>query len=154
MPAQVSKANAYAVLSAPSGAVSKSVAYAVLSAGISVEVSKAVVYAVLAMGASINDVTPPTGSPLGGTPVTLNGTGFTGSTGATFDGVAATDFVVVDDETITCKAPPHAAGGPVDVTVVGPNVTKEAAFTYAWTLTCTPNHGTALGGTRVTITRS
>ena len=54
-------------------------------------------------------VTPDHGTPLGGTVVTLTGSGFSangaGGNTITFDGVAATGIVVVDDSTVTCTAP-------------------------------------------------
>lgn len=41
---------------------------------------------------------------------TLTGTGFTGATGVTFGGTAATSVVVVNSTTITCLVPAHATG--------------------------------------------
>ena len=67
----------------------------------------------------------------GGTNVTITGDGFTDATGATFGGVAATSFVVVNDTTITCTTPAHAAGA-VDVAVANPvrDGTLTDGFTY------------------------
>lgn len=61
-------------------------------------------------------ITPDTGGTLGADPVTIAGAGFTGATGVTFDGTAATDVVAVSDTTITCLTPAHAVGL-VDVVV-------------------------------------
>ncbi|WP_423064228.1 IPT/TIG domain-containing protein [Candidiatus Paracoxiella cheracis] len=102
-------------------------------------------------------VNPNTGTTAGGTAVTITGTGFTGATGATFDGVAATDFTVVNDTTITCTTPAHAAGS-VNVAVTGPggSGTVTNVFTYENPTpnptTVNPNTGTTAGGTAVTIT--
>ena len=60
--------------------------------------------------ANPTSVVPNSGSTLGGTVVTIGGTGFTGTTTVTFGGVLATGIHVVDDTTITATAPPHAAG--------------------------------------------
>jgi hypothetical protein len=63
--------------------------------------------------------------------VTITGTGFTGATGVTFDGIAATNVVVVNDTTITATSPAHAVDI-VDVVVQSPNGdgTLTNAFTY------------------------
>ncbi|WP_423062806.1 IPT/TIG domain-containing protein [Candidiatus Paracoxiella cheracis] len=104
-------------------------------------------------------VNPNTGSTAGGTAVTITGTGFTGATGATFDGVAATDFTVVNDTTITCTTPAHAAGS-VNLAVTGPggSGTLTDGFTYEETIpnptSINPNSGSTSGGTNVTITGS
>lgn len=57
-----------------------------------------------------------------GTPVTLTGTNFTGATGVTFGGTAATSVVVVSATSITCVAPAHAAGL-IDIVVTTPGGT-------------------------------
>lgn len=75
----------------------------------------------------------PVGGPAaGGTSVTIDGSGFTGATGVTFGGVAATGLVVLSDSEIDCVAPAHAVGA-VDVVVTTPagTGTDVAAFTYA-----------------------
>lgn len=64
-------------------------------------------------------ITPFRGKGYGGTLVTLTGSGFTGATGVTFDGVPATDLTVVDDTELTCKTPSHVHGD-VDVEVTTP----------------------------------
>lgn len=92
---------------------------------------------------------------MGGTSVTVTGSAFTYATGVTFDGVAATDFVVVGDTTITCTAPAHAAGA-VDVMVQSPygNGTLVEAFMYETipVLTgLTPEDGPDIGGTPVVL---
>jgi len=80
---------------------------------------------------TLTTVTPSTGVAAGGTSVTLAGTNFTGATGATFGGTAATSFVVVNSTQITCTTPAHAVGA-VAVVVLHPNgnATKATGFTF------------------------
>jgi len=81
---------------------------------------------------TVTTVTPNTGVPGGSTAIALVGTNFTGATGVTFGGTAATSVVVVDDTHITCVTPAHAAGA-VDVVVTTPagSGTKTGGYTYA-----------------------
>src|SRR6185369_2883989 len=79
---------------------------------------------------SVLSVTPSSGTILGGTPVVIKGAGFTGATGVEFDGVAATDVVVVNDQRITAVTPAHAAGA-VDVEVLVGIGTLVGGYTYA-----------------------
>lgn len=80
---------------------------------------------------ALTSVAPQTGPTVGGTVLTLTGTGFTSVTGVTVGGVAATDVVVVNDTTITATAPAHAAGlVPVAVTNGADTSSKANAFTY------------------------
>ncbi len=72
------------------------------------------------------------GPELGGTSVTITGTGFAGATVVDFGTAAAVSFTVVNDTTITADSP--AGTGVVDVTVttpVGTTATSPAdQFTY------------------------
>jgi hypothetical protein len=68
---------------------------------------------------AVTGVSPGSGSHLGGTAVTITGTGFTGATAVDFGVTAATSVVVVSPEEITCVSPAHAAAT-VDVTVTTP----------------------------------
>lgn len=105
--------------------------------------------------ASAASITPVSGSEAGGTEVTISGSGFTGATGVTFDGIAGTAFTVVDDETVTVVTPAHAPG-PVDVIVVdGAGSSEPLGFTYvpaADVGVVDPSTGPEEGGTAVTIT--
>ena len=76
----------------------------------------------------ITSVTPNTGNLA--TPVTVSGVGFTNATDVTFDGVSATNIIIVNDTTITCDVP--AGTGTVDVVVERPtgDLTFPAGFTY------------------------
>lgn len=65
---------------------------------------------------TVTAVTPDRGSTVGGTSVTITGTGFTGATAVSFGGTPATSFSVVNDTTITAVTPAHVVGV-VDVTV-------------------------------------
>jgi hypothetical protein len=79
----------------------------------------------------LTGITPDSGTSLGGTTVTLSGTGLTGTTSVTFDGVAATNLIVLSDTEVTADTPPHLPGA-VDVQVVAPagSSTLAGAFTY------------------------
>ena len=72
----------------------------------------------------VSSVSPNQGSPAGGQPVTITGTGFTGATGVSFGSTAATSFTVNSNNSITAVAPPGAGGSKVDVTVTGPSGTS------------------------------
>ncbi len=79
----------------------------------------------------IMDIIPGTGPAAGGTAIAIQAThGATGAIGASFGGVPATDFVVVDDMNVTCTTPPGT--GTVDVVVSGPSnfATFVDGFTY------------------------
>ncbi|GIJ24716.1 IPT/TIG domain-containing protein [Micromonospora lutea] len=114
-------------------------------------------YTYLADGsaANVTGLTPTSGPTSGGTTVTITGTGFTGTTGVTFDGVPGTGFTVNPaGTTITVVTPPNTAG-PADVRLVFPAGTAAAPpFTYlAPTIaSVVPDSGPTTGGTTVTIT--
>ena len=67
---------------------------------------------------SITEITPMT-EVVAGQQITLNGTGFTGTTGVTIKGLAAT-FMVVDDGTIIVTVPPGLNGTAADIVVTQP----------------------------------
>jgi hypothetical protein len=66
--------------------------------------------------------------------VTLTGVGFTGATGVTFGGTAATSVNVVNSTTVTAVTPAHATGA-VDVVITTPSgsATSTNGFTYLTT---------------------
>lgn len=104
---------------------------------------------------TITSLSPAGGTSLGGTSVTITGTGFV--TGATVDfGGVACAVSAVTSTTITCTTGANAAGE-VDVTVLnldGQSVVATAAFTYLDPPTITsisPNAGSLSGGTTITI---
>lgn len=59
---------------------------------------------------TVTTISPRTGGVTGGSSVTITGTNFTGTTGVTIGGAAATSVVVVDATTITCKTPTGSEG--------------------------------------------
>ena len=80
----------------------------------------------VAEGPGLTSISP--AAELPGTVVTLTGTGFTGATGVSFNGTAATGFSVVSNTQITATVPVGASSGPVTVSnAAGPSNT--AAFT-------------------------
>ncbi len=107
----------------------------------------------------VTGVSPSTGPIAGGTVVTISGTGFTGATGVTLGGIAATALNVASDTTLLATTPAHAAGT-VDVLVTGPSgtsaVNSSAKFTYTGGLpvitSISPPGGPVTGGTVVTLT--
>jgi hypothetical protein len=76
-------------------------------------------------------VAPLIGSPAGGTPVTITGTGFTGATAVSFGGTAATSFTVNSDISISATAPAHSIG-PVTVSVTTPGGTSTVPGLFAY----------------------
>jgi len=91
---------------------------------------------------TIDTISPLSGPASGGTGVTLTGNGFTGATGITFGGVAATSVNVVDSNTLTAVTPAHATGA-VDVVVTTPSGagTKANGYTYLTTTVGQPAYG-------------
>jgi hypothetical protein len=100
---------------------------------------------------------PSSGPVAGGVSVIIAGTGFTGATAVTFDGIVAPDFTVDSATQITVTTPAHAVGV-TDVAVLSPNgdsVPGEFTFVPVAVLTSmTPAEGLVAGGTVVTLTGS
>ncbi|MGW3041744.1 IPT/TIG domain-containing protein [Kitasatospora sp. NPDC001159] len=81
---------------------------------------------------TITNFTPTSGSTVGGTQVTVTGTGLTGATAVSIAGVPATTFQVLNDTTIVATTAPHApTSGPVSVTTPGGTATSAGNYTYA-----------------------
>jgi hypothetical protein len=81
---------------------------------------------------SASSVSPSHGSSSGGTPVTISGAYLLDGASVTIGGVAASDVVVVNTETISARTGAHASGL-VDVTVHNPDgseATLAGSFTY------------------------
>jgi hypothetical protein len=100
----------------------------------------------------ISSFTPTSGP--AGTTVTLTGTGFTGATGVTFNGAAAT-FTVNTDAQITVTVPAGATTGKIAVTNPAGTATSAANYTVIILpviSSFTPTSGPA--GTTVTVTGS
>lgn len=79
---------------------------------------------------TFTSITPATGPIAGGTDVTIKGTNFSGVTAVTI-GVACTNVVVVDDETVTCTTGATTAGAKdVVLTDDAGTITGTGAYTY------------------------
>jgi IPT/TIG domain len=97
------------------------------------------------------------GPAVGGTPVTITGSAFTGVTEVRFGPASASDVTVVSSTSITVVSPAGTTGT-ADVTVITPNGTSALGskdqFKYeAPVITAVaPNTGSKVGGTRVTVT--
>ncbi|MFN0146431.1 MAG: beta strand repeat-containing protein, partial [Dehalococcoidia bacterium] len=79
---------------------------------------------------AISTISPASGTTLGGTPVTISGTNLTGTTGVTFDGLAAS-LQAVTAAAVNVLTPAHAAGA-VNVVLLNPNgnVTRNSAYQF------------------------
>jgi len=100
-------------------------------------------------------VLPNEGPEAGNTSVTISGRFFDSGLTVAFGSVAATDIVVVNSQTVTCKTP--AGVGIVNVTLRNPDL-QQATLTNAFTyypppdiLSITPDSGPEAGGTVVGI---
>lgn len=67
-------------------------------------------------GSTLTAISPTLGAAAGGTGFTLTGTGLTGVTNVTFDGIPATSVNVANSTTVTGVTPAHAVGA-VDVVI-------------------------------------
>jgi hypothetical protein len=109
---------------------------------------------------SVTGVSPDAGPLVGGTSVTISGTGFTSVTAIDFGSVPATSVTLVSSTSITADSPAGSVG-PADVTVTAAGGTSATSlsdvFTYAAVPTVSklsPAGGAATGGTVVTISGS
>lgn len=91
-------------------------------------------------GPTLTGVSPSSGSTAGGTSVTLSGSGFTGVTGVTFGGTAASSFTVNSVNQITATAPSHPAGT-VDVVVNATGGASAVSPASRYTYLAPPNSG-------------
>ena len=103
-------------------------------------------------------LTPSGGALAGGNTVTITGSGFTGATGVTFGGVLGTNLVVLNDSTITVRAPIHTPAETVQVRVVGKydlsannGVLDDYAYGAPVVSSLSPNHGPVAGGNTVVV---
>jgi IPT/TIG domain/PASTA domain len=80
---------------------------------------------------TITGVGPASGPISGGTPVTITGTNFEGTTAVSFGSTPAAGFIADSEGQITATAPAGAAGGvPVSVTTLAGTATSSQQFTY------------------------
>jgi hypothetical protein len=107
------------------------------------------------LGPTIVSVAPASGGAIGGTAVTITGTGFAGGAAVKIGGAAATSVVVVNATTITAVTPAGAAGT-VDVSVVqtaNVGATLAGGFTYTGGVAPPPPVSAATGFTPLTPCR-
>ena len=106
-------------------------------------------------GPVIEGVDPNTGPPQGGTPVQINGAGFSPGATVTFGGVPATSVIYDNPTHLTATAPP--GHGPVHIVVTVGTQSSPATGTDLFyysnpeVTSITPNAGPTAGGTVVTI---
>ncbi len=108
------------------------------------------VTAVAAPTPTITSFTPDSG-PVG-TAVTVTGTNFTGATGATLNGTAVTNFVVVSATSVTFDVPAGATSGAIVVTTAGGTATSLTTFTVAAAITALSPNAQVAGGPDVVLT--
>ncbi len=109
---------------------------------------------------TVTSLSPAVGLSLGGTSVTVSGTGFLSASAVQFGTLSATSFIVVSPTSIIATTP-AAAAGIVDVTVTTPTGTSTAtssdqfAYEAAPSVSAiSPSVGLPAGGNSVTITGS
>jgi hypothetical protein len=104
---------------------------------------------------TVAQMSPLSGSPAGGTEVTLRGQYLSSVQSVTFGGIPASALEVVSDNEIRVVSPPGPPTGPAAVTLIGVKGTVALAtpFTYLAPAVSSaiPNAGSPLGGTRVAI---
>jgi hypothetical protein len=105
----------------------------------------------------VTSVAPISGSTSGGTPVTIEGTGYQSGATVSIGGTAATGVTVVSSTSITATTPAHAAGA-VSVVVTNTDAqsgTLSNGFTYATAVptvtSISPATGPTTGGAGLTI---
>jgi hypothetical protein len=107
--------------------------------------------------AVIESLDPDRGPEVGGTAVTITGSGFLDATSVLVDGEPTTDFEIVSDEEIILTTPPHAPETVLVQVVTEVGASAPADFTYYAVTTVDgvdPDGGPVDGGTTVIITGS
>ena len=105
---------------------------------------------------ALSSISPATGSPVGGTNLTINGVGFEAGSTVIIGGVACNAVSVVSSNTITCTTQAHGAGS-VNVSVTHPDgriSTITGGFTYQngpTLVSITPTSGAIGGGTTLSL---
>lgn len=110
----------------------------------------------------LTGISPSSGSTLGGTVVSITGSGLSGATVVQFGGVHGTGLTVIDDRWLTVISPPNPPGT-VGISVINPDHTGNSAgaatvFRYDIPVpklsNISPSSGPTAGGTVVIITGS
>ncbi len=96
--------------------------------------SSSVVNAIIRQGISVSSVSPSSGTPSGGTSVTINGSGFLEATSVNFGATPTTSFTINSDTSITATSP--AGFGSVNINVtnsfgISSSTVPQDIFTYA-----------------------
>jgi hypothetical protein len=148
------------IMATAPAAAAGTVSVAVSSGSASASLPNAFTYrtSATASGLTLTTISPNTGPAVGGTLVTLTGTGFSGGAALYFGNVPATDVSSPGSSTILARTPLNVAGN-VPVTVVnsdGSSVTLASGFTYegsnGFALTSvSPSTGPAAGGSVIVI---
>lgn len=105
---------------------------------------------------SVTSVSPSAGATIGGTPVTISGSGFSFATSVKF-GTASASFTVVNDTTITATSPAGSGAVTVTVTTAGGTSVPSGGSTFSYSVSVpavsniSPASGPASGATLVTI---
>lgn len=106
---------------------------------------------------TVTSISPTSGTTVGGTTITINGTNFTGATVVNFGASVAASFTINSVTSITATSP--AGSGTVDITVTTLDGTSSIGvadhYTYVPPPTITgisPSSGPITGGTVITIT--
>jgi uncharacterized repeat protein (TIGR01451 family) len=105
-------------------------------------------FLVIGPGPYITDFSPDHGT--AGTTVFIDGEHFTGASGASFNGLAGSNFVVQSDTLIRVDAPPGVTTGPLSVSTAFGNSTTSSNFFVPPTITGL-SPATGRTGTNVTI---
>jgi len=104
---------------------------------------------------TVTSVTPLQGSILGGTQITINGTGLGGTLAVEVGGVACTSLQVLSSTLVKAVTPAGTAGA-VAITIISAAGTGFAPSPYTYVqnsiASVTPNQGIFSGGTAITIT--
>jgi len=110
----------------------------------------------------LTGIAPSSGSALGGTVVTVTGSGLSGTTGVRFGSVFGTNLTIINNYRLTVVSPPNPAGT-VAVYVVNPEFTggsRDSATVFRYDTPVprltgvSPSSGSTDGGTVVTLTGS
>ena len=145
-------------MKSPSGTAGVSVNVQVVTAGGESAVVPADVFT---YGPIISSVSPPSGTTVGGTQVTITGTGFSTVQHVKFGTTTASAYTVKSSSQITATAPAHAAGTVrIEVITAGGTTPSSSADTYQFVVLkpavagVSPASGPAAGGTTVTVSGS
>lgn len=123
--------------------------------GSSGSISQTVSYTTSVAVPAVTSIAPNRGSTLGGTAVTITGTGFANATAVSMNGVALSNVIVVNPTTITALTPAGSAGSSsVRVATPGGVSANNSLFTYVTPPAIagiSPGLGSTLGGNSIVI---